>query len=589
MFINEYNVGMAKFKQLPIDKKVILVMYSHLYQFESDIFISLIFKDYESSSSEYYLSLVPLKAISAFPLGTIFKEQKIHNEKSESRVVNNITINLEEKKYESFKFSELKSFFKYIKENIPDKIGKYYGQHKSIGEQRFFIFEDSFNSIKVLIPHYEIARWYYFKSSSLTRQLLSMNLEGLYKEASYLDDEEKKGKIILNFGASNADAPEIFRFAKNPFSKIMFDSFFLDLSQSIQEKETFKKMTLNTNIPIFGEINIKGKGFFIDKRKEYFFINQIIEEDSDYPFQELDIYREKKSKSSGARKVSRKVKERKNDEVLITNTTPNSAWTSVNITKNESYFVREMRKGLDDKLIRHNPLIKTDEESETIEESEIIIDEFDSELSFLTSSTNGESDTIKANMQDYYETEEHREVFRLEAFIDMMDIIINEHNCQFEVSNLLNLPQKPKNDKSRTTYKKAFLEDGITKRKYVYYNLEFEGYKFTIIEVEIDEVLKSASTLFILNSSFLEKYKIFLIMEDFTRNYGNWLKNKGYEESSYEIDFYHETLKHKEFQILDGNKFETRTREDQLLDWSKRVVNKLKKIIKVNEEVDAKI
>lgn len=47
-----------------------------------------------------------------------------------------------------------------------------------------------------------------------------------------------------------------------------------------------------------------------------------------------------------------------------------------------------------------------------------------------------------------------------------------------------NLPRKPKNDESRSTWKKAFLENGITPRQYIIAHISSRSKNFYAIEIE---------------------------------------------------------------------------------------------------------
>lgn len=75
--LNDFNISQLEFKNLPSDKKLRYVMHGNIYQFESDFYINGIFMDEDKS---YYLSLLPLKGLSAFPLGSIFEGMKVTGE-----------------------------------------------------------------------------------------------------------------------------------------------------------------------------------------------------------------------------------------------------------------------------------------------------------------------------------------------------------------------------------------------------------------------------------------------------------------------------------------------------------------------------
>ena len=75
--INDFNISQLEFKNLPSDKKLKYIMHGNIYQFESDFYINGIFID---DDINYYLSLLPLKGLSAFPLGSIFEGMRVTGE-----------------------------------------------------------------------------------------------------------------------------------------------------------------------------------------------------------------------------------------------------------------------------------------------------------------------------------------------------------------------------------------------------------------------------------------------------------------------------------------------------------------------------
>lgn len=92
MVITDFNIADVTF-ELPKEKEFTLVMHGKVFQFDSNFSVNGIFKDDEGL---YCMALLPLKAISAFPLGMVFKNQRLYNVKDSLRIMN-IKLNLEMK------------------------------------------------------------------------------------------------------------------------------------------------------------------------------------------------------------------------------------------------------------------------------------------------------------------------------------------------------------------------------------------------------------------------------------------------------------------------------------------------------------
>jgi len=293
MIITDFNISDVSFSKLPENKEIILVMHGSIFQYENDFLINCIFKENTTQEPKYYMALLPLKTIAAFPLGMIFKNQKLSSQNKITKTFE-VSLNLEMKLQKVIKAKEIKTLKNHFLK-IPNEINGY-KTHYQLLEQNLFKFADTKSNMNVIFPHYEIARWFYMKSSSLTRQLLCSNLKGLYKDAMYIDDKDSKGIITLKYGSNNSDVSEIFRFVKDEYANIMFNRFSLDLSATKHESKKFKSMNLTSNFPVHGEIDFKIKGFHLNQNT--IFVYQILEENSSYPFTELEAIREKSPNSN---------------------------------------------------------------------------------------------------------------------------------------------------------------------------------------------------------------------------------------------------------------------------------------------------
>lgn len=102
-------------------------------------------------------------------------------------------------------------------------------------EQRLLEYTDTEGNT-ILFPSYVIAQYYYYRSSSMSKQVMarySVNetaLEGLYESAKV--DKEGNASIVLKPNASGRDGAEIFRFAVDEYAKNNFKRIYIDLAKS---------------------------------------------------------------------------------------------------------------------------------------------------------------------------------------------------------------------------------------------------------------------------------------------------------------------------------------------------------------------
>ena len=69
-------------------------------------------------------------------------------------------------------------------------------------DKYYFILKDENTNKNVYIPHYEVARWFYFTTPSMTKQILSASLKeessmlkGLYKNIKHAKIDRNKNGI----------------------------------------------------------------------------------------------------------------------------------------------------------------------------------------------------------------------------------------------------------------------------------------------------------------------------------------------------------------------------------------------------------
>lgn len=527
--LNDNNVSQLIFENFKTDKKIRLVMHGDIYQYESEFYINGIFK--EEDDDKYHISYLPLKTLSAFPLGAIFLNKQITGENVLQNIID-VKINLKMKRTGFNKVSSIKKLEETFSNRIPDEISGYSGQQKQIMNQHVAVYKDLLSGKTLYIPHYEIARWFYLRSSSLTRQVLAINLEGLYYEAKYLDSKKSIAELYMKHGSSNGDAAEVFRFAKDEFANAMFKSFGINLSASKFSREGAKydcKSRLQVNFPVYGDINLKIKGFPIDSKS--IFVYQFIEEDSRYPFDELTVYRygpnKKKEKEAIITKKKPNIKE---IDKVVKNEIPNSEYE--NVTTKNNVFMNEIRRDLDNKKIKHPPLLDPSEENDSIAEHTIQVSGVDIELSVSDASQDGDEGFVHTSLvqeaitedDHFVERENNLVVFRRMIF-GLVDVDRqSDIPTKLGVNILMhaNLPRKPKNYKGRAKWEKSKLSNGKP-RQYMVAQVSIKKHEFYLIEIEKNDKEDAISIQVVYRKNqALHQSTLHKIVRDFVQYNGRW-------------------------------------------------------------------
>jgi len=530
--LNDFNISQLALKNLPSDKKLRYIMHGNIYQFESDFYINGIFMD--DKDKNYYLSLLPLKGLSAFPLGSIFEGMKVTSENVLRNIIDvKITLNMKLTGFNQIKnINLLKDKFS----RIPDEISGYSGQSKAILNQLVATYKDKISGKVLYIPHYEIARWYYIRSSSLCRQVLSGNLEGLYYEAKYLDHYKKEAEIIMKHGSSNGDSPEIFRFAKNDFANIMFHNFSLDLvanKSKYNNSKDYDTTKIRANFPIYGELNLKIRGFSIGENA--IFVYQFIEEDSPYPFDSLDVYRygpnKKKEKEAVIKKKSPIKSEIGNQ---IDENTPSSEYE--NQTTVNDIVPNALRKGLERKSIKYKPMLDPSEDNESITEYKFQVSGIDLDLSLSDASESGDKNLVHTSLvnktidkdEKFVKRENNLTLFKQMIF-KIIDVDLKKDNLGVGVNIIqhANLPRKPNEDKSRKKWLLAFLSDDQTPRQYMIAKIVMDKQIFYVVEIEKEfESEKIATHIFYIKHADIHNGTMYKILKNYVENNGSWKVEK---------------------------------------------------------------
>ena len=153
------------------------------------------------------------------------------------------------------------------------------------------------DGINLIIPHYAIGIYYYFRSSALKEAVLDSTLQELY---IFCDDNPKDAKIVLPKYKTDEDAAIIHRFACQQSAIKEFDN----VSNHIQNYIKFMidrnldvdAMHLKFNFPTKEEFKIDTRTTLIKNKitnEEYYFIHEITNDYSNIGFEKLTKYIQK--------------------------------------------------------------------------------------------------------------------------------------------------------------------------------------------------------------------------------------------------------------------------------------------------------
>ncbi len=155
------------------------------------------------------------------------------------------------------------------------------------------------DGVNLIIPHFAIGIYYYFRSSALKEAVFDSTLQELY---ILCDDNPKDAKIVLPKYKTDEDAAIIHRFACQKSAIKEFDnvsSYIHNYLKYMQEKnldEDIYKMHLKFNFPTKEQFKIDTRSSMIKNKvtnEVYYFIYEIINDYSSIGFEKLTKYIQK--------------------------------------------------------------------------------------------------------------------------------------------------------------------------------------------------------------------------------------------------------------------------------------------------------
>lgn len=149
------------------------------------------------------------------------------------------------------------------------------------------------DDIKIVIPHFAIGIYYYFRFSELREAVFDSTLQDLY---IICDDNPKDAKIVLPKYRTDEDAAFIHRYVCQKSPKKEFDNVsnyihnYLKYMQDKKSEQDIYKMHLKFNFPTKEDLKIDTRCKLIVNKKtndKYYFIYEIVNDYSDIGFEKL--------------------------------------------------------------------------------------------------------------------------------------------------------------------------------------------------------------------------------------------------------------------------------------------------------------
>ncbi len=146
------------------------------------------------------------------------------------------------------------------------------------------------DNIQIIIPHFAIAIYYYFRFTEMREAVLDCNLDSLYK---FCCDDRDDAKIVLNIPRTDEDAAFIHRFACQDSARNAFDNigryihYYLNYMRNLDLDKEVESMPIKATFPVKGkfQIDTRVSTFTNDKTKEkFYFIHEILNDYSDIGF-----------------------------------------------------------------------------------------------------------------------------------------------------------------------------------------------------------------------------------------------------------------------------------------------------------------
>lgn len=146
------------------------------------------------------------------------------------------------------------------------------------------------NGIKLIIPEFAIAIYYYFRFSEMREASLDCNLEDLYVMCT---PDRHDAKIVLPIPRNDEDAAFIHRYACNEIAQKEFDNIgkyinnYLKFMRELDIDKEIEDIPIKANFPVREKFSIETRCSILtneDKDEKYYFVHEILNDYSDIGF-----------------------------------------------------------------------------------------------------------------------------------------------------------------------------------------------------------------------------------------------------------------------------------------------------------------
>lgn len=146
------------------------------------------------------------------------------------------------------------------------------------------------DDIQIIIPHFAIAIYYYFRFTEMREAVLDCNLDSLYE---FCCPDRTDAKIVLNTPRTDEDAAFIHRFACQDIAKNAFDNMgryihhYLNYMRKLDLDKEIDSIPIKATFPIKEEFQLDTRaGILINDttNEKFYFIYEILNDYSDIGF-----------------------------------------------------------------------------------------------------------------------------------------------------------------------------------------------------------------------------------------------------------------------------------------------------------------
>lgn len=162
-----------------------------------------------------------------------------------------------------------------------------------------YCYHIEYGNKSIIIPHYAISIYYYFRFTYMREAAFTCRLDDIYNGCCC---DKNDASIVLKYPTNDTDAAFIHRFACQKDAKNAFDDIgkyiitYLKYMKDNFNKEKIDFIPIKAKFPVLDEFKINVRVSKIineETNKEYYFVHEIINDNSDLGFRKFTKYFQK--------------------------------------------------------------------------------------------------------------------------------------------------------------------------------------------------------------------------------------------------------------------------------------------------------